>query len=263
MDGGAIFGIIPKALWSEVEKSDEQNRIELASRSLLIQGNNKKILVETGLDKNFSDRMQEIYKVDFSQYSLDKSLQKMGIKESAITDVFLTHLHFDHCGGNVKLSEGSIKPKFPEATYHIQQKHWNWANSPSLLDRNSFIERHYQCLQEYNQLNLLEEEYLYEGLRIFTTNGHTPGQQQLLIEDSTTPLFFGADLLPFRWSAKEPWISSFELNSLEHLKEKKKFLARAKEGNWRVVFTHDPQEQTGQIKQGDKYHQSYNFKSNM
>ena len=148
LDAGTVFGLIPKALWEQKITTDSKNRMDMALRSILILGQNRRILVETGAGKNLNSKMKKIYKIDHSQYSLDKSLDHLGVEPEDITDVVNTHLHFDHCGGNVVVENGKCYPAFPKADYHVQKEQYNWAQSPTLLDRNSFLPENYRVIKE-------------------------------------------------------------------------------------------------------------------
>ena len=259
LDAGTVFGLIPKALWEQKITTDSKNRMDMALRSILILGQNRRILVETGAGKNLNSKMKKIYKIDHSQYSLDKSLDHLGVEPEDITDVVNTHLHFDHCGGNVVVENGKCYPAFPKADYHVQKEQYNWAQSPTLLDRNSFLPENYRVIKEKEMLRLVEGELeLFPGIKVITTRDHTPGQQHLLIDDKKEPVFFAADLFPLNYNFKATWISSLELFPVDFVREKNKISSMAANGNWRVIFPHDPEVISAQVKKVNKYYKLFN-----
>ncbi|HMA61730.1 MAG TPA: MBL fold metallo-hydrolase [bacterium] len=255
LDAGVVFGLIPKALWSKKIETDSKNRMEMALRSILIKSDDRKILVETGAGNLLGDKMRQIYKVDYTNYSLEKALQNIGLDFEDITDVINTHLHFDHCGGNVIRENGQIQPAFPNATYYVQKDHYNWVQSPSILDRNSFLPLNYKSLYDDGLLKLIDgPEEIFPGIESLISNGHTPGQQHVLINDDQQPVFFCADLFPLHYNVKTTWISSLELFPVDFVKEKKEIVQKAWEGNWRVIYPHDPKVKISRIKKlGAKY----------
>lgn len=262
LDAGVVFGPIPKTMWGEKIKIDQKNRMEMALRSILIVGNHRKILVETGLGDNLSAKMKSIYGVDYSHFTLTNALGEIGIGYNDITDVINTHLHFDHCGGNVVDNEEGWQPAFGQADYYIQKKQYEWAQSPSMLDRNSYIPENYENLYSNGIMKLLEgESELFPGIHILTTDGHTPGQQHILIEDKEEPVFFAADLFPLHFNIITPWFSSLELSPLNFMDEKEEILTRAADQNWRIIFSHDTEVISARVKRGSKYYRSYEQQS--
>ena len=156
LDGGAMFGIIPKPLWGKTNPPDERNRIELAARALLIIGNDRKILVDNGNGPKFTEKQRNIYRLDTSQYELHKSLQYLGLATDDITDVILTHLHFDHAGGSTYRENGELKPTFRNAKYYLQKVHWEQAMRPTEKDRGSFMPDDFMPLKEHSVLEFVE-----------------------------------------------------------------------------------------------------------
>ncbi|MCF7886107.1 MAG: MBL fold metallo-hydrolase [Candidatus Marinimicrobia bacterium] len=258
LDAGVVFGVIPKALWGKNVTPDSQNRMKMALRSILIIGNDHKILVETGAGRHLNKRLKRLYQIDHSEFSLEKALKQVGISKDEITDVINTHLHFDHCGGNVVFQEGALSPAFPNAIYHIQKAQLKWAQSPSILDKNSYVPEDYMLLLDQNMIRSVEgETELFPGIHIFTTRGHTPGQQHILLKDFQEPLFFCADLFPLHYNIKTTWISSLDIFPLDFIAEKEKFLYRAEQNAWRIIFPHDKEVISAKVRKSTKYYRAY------
>lgn len=253
LDGGAMFGIVPWVFWSKTHPPDERNRIELTTRCLLIRGNNRIILVDTGNGDKWNDKRRDIYKLDYSKYSLLSSLKKYDVAPQDVTDVILTHLHFDHAGGSTTLVDGKLEPTFLNATYYVQKKQWELSQHPTEKDRVSFLAEDYQLLMERNVLELLDgESKLFSGIEVLVTNGHTDAQQHPKISDGGTTLLFCADLIPFVAHLPYPYLISYDLRPLETLSEKKRILPLAQENRWILFLEHDPKTQAITLKQEGK-----------
>ena len=242
LDGGAMFGVVPKVLWEKTNPADGKNRIDMALRSLLIIGNGKVILVDTGIGSKLNEKLMLIYGVDYSRYSTGKSLEKMGLKPEDVTDVILTHLHFDHAGGATEADEsGTVKPTFPNAAYYIQKGQYAWGKKPSERDRASFFPGNYIPLEQAGQLVLLEEsQELFPGIEVRKLFGHTPSMQIVRVTDGSQTLLYCADLMPTASHIPLPWIMAYDLNPLLTLEEKKDILPTAVKENWTLMFEHDP-----------------------
>lgn len=243
LDGGAMFGVVPKALWEKRKAMDEKNRIYMSANLLLIENEERKILVDTGIGDKMSEKQNAIYAVDHSEYSLEKGLEKCQLKTTDITDVILTHLHFDHTGGSTfRDKNGSIKPTFPNAKYYIQSRQFAWALKPSEKDRASYFEENFIPLQEHNQLILLEEgEELFPGIELKSVDGHTVGLQMVIIHGEDKTLFYPSDLVPTAAHVSIPWIMAYDLYPLTTAEEKKMYLKMAADRDWLVFFEHDPE----------------------
>lgn len=255
LDGGAMFGIIPKPLWEKTNLSDDRNRVVLNSRCLLLENGSRKILIDTGIGSNWDEKFMDIYRIDQTQNSLFNSFEKQGIKSEEITDVILTHLHFDHTGGAVLFSEGEVFPAFPNAKYYVQKKHFDWAKNPSEKDKGSFVQDRFIPLAEEGVLQFIEnEEYFDDEIELILFDGHTPAQQLLKISDSSNTLFYCGDLIPFSSHLRLPYIMSFDLNPLKTLSEKKIILKKALIEDWILIFEHDPYNIAVKIEErGKKY----------
>ncbi|OGQ35177.1 MAG: hypothetical protein A3F16_01030 [Deltaproteobacteria bacterium RIFCSPHIGHO2_12_FULL_43_9] len=242
LDGGAMFGIIPKVLWERRIPSDPKNRIPLSTRSLLLISKNEKIIVETGIGTSFSKKEGDIYAIDHSKYSTEKSLSNLGFKREEITHVFLTHLHFDHVGGATYKDKDNIPQlTFPNAKYLVQKKQWEWALNPTDKDKVSFEPSLFTPLQEYNVLELLDGEGKWlDSLEIFIVNGHTEAQQMLYLADGEQSLLFCGDLIPTSAHIGYPWIMGYDNQPLVTLKEKKYWIPRIFEEKGILFFGHDP-----------------------
>ncbi|HRE41771.1 MAG TPA: MBL fold metallo-hydrolase [Ignavibacteria bacterium] len=254
LDGGAMFGVVPKSLWNRSNPSDEYNRIDMCTRAMLLKGNGRKILVDTGIGYKLSDKLNKIYDVNFSQYTLEKSLNSLGLKMDEITDVILTHLHFDHAGGNTYYDEEKkLKLSFPNATYHVQKEHFEWALNPTERDKASFFPENYLLLDEKKVLNKISGEFeLDEQITLLPVYGHTPAMQLVKVSDDDNTMLYLADLIPTAGHTPLPYIMGYDLFPLTTLDEKKYFLNEIAENKWKVFFEHDPHNETGNIIQTEK-----------
>lgn len=252
LDGGAMFGVVPRVLWERSHPPDERNRIAMAARALLVSGGGRKILVDTGNGAKLGERLTAIYKVDNAAADLTRSLAALGVRPGEITDVILTHLHFDHAGGATARVEGTVRPAFPNARYYVQRDHWNAALHPTERDRASFLPPDFLPLQEHGVLELLDGEgELFPGIRLHLVHGHTTALQCPVISDGRTTLFFCADLMPMTSHVALPWIMAYDLRPLTTLEEKRSALRRAAEENWILFFEHDPKTAAGRVRMTD------------
>ncbi|MCK4904614.1 MAG: MBL fold metallo-hydrolase, partial [Candidatus Marinimicrobia bacterium] len=185
LDGGAMFGIIPKTLWERKMPSDELNRIQMVTRSLLLVSENKRILVDTGNGDKWQKKYKKIYEINTKSVRLNSSLAEAGFTPEDITDVFCTHLHFDHIGGNTKIEDDKIVPSFPNAKYWMNQVNWDVANSPSEKDQGSFIQDDWAVLAENDMINFVNGTLQFlPNIDLILSNGHTPGMMLPVISDN-------------------------------------------------------------------------------
>lgn len=243
LDGGSMFGIVPKPLWSKHHTPDESNRIVMALRPLLIVGGDRRILVDCGIGNRFNEKQQKIYQYQNSSGSdLSSALLKNGLHPDDITDIIATHLHFDHVGGILERSDDNkLVPRFPNATVYIQEECWNWARNPSIWDRGSYFAEDFEIWESQLQIELLRgDTELFEDLRVECTRGHTPGHQIVIIGKGLGSIAYPADLIPTAAHVHLPFIMAYDHKPLKTLEEKKILLARALEENWTLVFEHDP-----------------------
>lgn len=254
LDGGAMFGVVPKPLWSKTNPVDERNRIQMGMRSLLLVSNEKKIIVDNGVGYKLSEKLNDIYGVDHSQFTLEKSLAELSYSTDDITDVILTHLHFDHAGGSTYRAEnGDIKLTFPNAVYYLQKKQWEWANNPSDRDKASFFPENFVPIQKTGHLNLLDGDYKFdEFITLPVVNGHTPGMQLIILHDERNTLLYTADLFPTTSHIPPPYIMGYDLFPLTTLDEKKRYLSRIVNENWRLFFEHDAFTETARVELTEK-----------
>lgn len=241
LDGGAMFGIVPKALWNRQAEADEQNRIALAMRCLLVRGHGRTVLVDCGLGDRFDDKFARIYGVEHPADTFERALAAQGVAPADVTDVFLTHLHFDHAGGSTRRDEaGALVPAFPNATYHVQRRHWEWAHA-SPREGASFLKEHMEPLAEYDRLNLLAEGASpLPDIEVLIVDGHTRAMQLPLFHGGEQPLLFAADLIPTAAHAPLLWIMAYDIAPLDTIAEKERILTRASDEEWAVAFEHDP-----------------------
>lgn len=243
LDGGAMFGVVPKPLWSRGIPADEKNRIQMTMRCMLIKSKatGKLYLIDNGLGTKFSDKLKGIYQVDFSKHSMEKSFAEHGFSFEDVTDVIFTHLHFDHCGGTTYLDEhGEAKYTFPNASYHVTKSHWETATNPNAREKASFLPENINPLKETDKLNLVDEGHQFEeGLSTIVVNGHTLGQQLPLIEGDGKKICFVADLLATHVHVPLAWVMGYDMYPAETLKEKEAFLKRAVEEDFDLYLEHD------------------------
>jgi glyoxylase-like metal-dependent hydrolase (beta-lactamase superfamily II) len=241
IDGGTMFGVIPKSIWNRTNPSDEKNRITVRMRNLLMIGESKKILIDTGAGNKYDERWIRIYNLEDSYNSLISSLKKYNLNPESITDVILTHLHFDHAGGATIKSGNDFKPTFPNAKYYVQKSQLNWAFAPSDRDLAAFFPENFMPLIKNKVLFTKDgDEEIFTGIQIIKVNGHTPGQQIVRIHDSINELYFCADLIPLMSQIRLSHGMSFDLQPLITLEEKKQLISRAYENKSILFFEHDP-----------------------
>lgn len=254
LDGGAMFGVVPKVLWERKSPADDQNRIGMAANLLLLQGENRNILIDTGIGYKSGEKFQQIYAIDYSEHDLNRCMKNLGVSPEDITDVILTHLHFDHVGGSTRYDEnGAAVPTFPNAKYYIQRGQWDWAKNPIEKDRASYLKENYFPLGEAGQLVILEQEgELFPGVELIIVDGHTVAQQLVLIRGGGENLLFAGDLIPRASHIPIPWVMAYDNEPLKTIAEKKRILERAAQEKWLVFFEHDPDVLCVTIRKGAK-----------
>lgn len=252
LDGGAMFGVVPKVLWSKTNPADDRNRITLMMRLLLIIGDGRTILVDAGAGTKLSRKLREIYGIEYGQDTLVSSLRQYNVGTGDITDVIITHLHFDHTGGATTLENGIVKPTFPNATYYVQRQQFEWALNPSERDKASYFRDNFLPLQEAKQLRILEGDCeLFPGISLIVVNGHTPGQQLVEVTGDTT-LLYCADLIPTSSHIPTPYTMGYDLYPLTTIDEKRSLLMQAVKGRWILFFEHDPIVQAATVRMTNK-----------
>jgi len=240
LDGGAMFGVVPKVFWQTKHPADERNRIELALRCLLVDHGERRILVDTGMGGRWSEKQREIFGLERRPHQLVAELAEAGVTRESITDVVLTHLHFDHVGGALDERDGQLGPVFSNARHWVQKRHWDWAMGPSERDRASFRREDFVALEACGNLQLIDGlEEIIPGVRVVPISGHTPGQQLVEFHTGSGVVVFAGDLVPFLSQLHVPWVMGYDLSPLLTVTEKKQFLTRAVEDDYIVVFEHD------------------------
>jgi len=241
LDGGAMFGIIPKTLWNKKMPSDELNRIQMVTRSLLLVSENKRILIDTGNGDKWQEKFKKIYEIDTKLTGLDSSLAETGFTSEDITDVICTHLHFDHIGGNTKIEDGKIVPSFPNAKYWMSQVNWDVANSPGEKDQGSFMQDDWAVLAENDMINFVNDtSQILPNINIRISNGHTPGMMLPIISDTENILIYGADLVPTIAHIPLPWVMAYDVEPTVTIQEKKNLYRDAINNDTILFFEHDP-----------------------
>ncbi len=252
LDGGAMFGVVPKALWQRTNPADEKNRIKMKARCLLLSGGGKNILIDTGVGNYWNEKFAKIYELE-KGLPLVRSLNNLGLNKEDITDVILTHLHFDHTGGATVPESEKWQPAFPNAKYYLQKKQYEWGLNPSEKDGASYFPERYEPLMREGVLTLKEGNFqLDDEIEIITTEGHTFSQQTVKISDVAKTLFYCADLIPTSSHIPLPYIMSYDLFPMKTLQEKKEILPKAVEENWLLFFEHDPYCIAANVKRTEK-----------
>jgi glyoxylase-like metal-dependent hydrolase (beta-lactamase superfamily II) len=252
LDGGAMFGIIPKALWNRTTEVDERNRITLAMRCLLLRAEGRLILIDDGVGHKYDSKFQDIFAIDHESATLERSLHAKGFGLDDITDVVLTHLHFDHCGGSTERAGDLLLPTFPNAVYHVQREHWDWARAANPRERASFLSENLEPLESSGQLRLTEGPgEIIPGVEAMVVQGHTRGQQILKIGDSERSLVYVADLIPTAAHIPVVWTMGYDIEPLKTIDEKGRFLKDAAAQGWSLFFEHDPSVEVIDVEQKD------------
>lgn len=241
LDGGAMFGVVPKSIWQKLNPPDENNMCTWAMRCLLIQHQNRLILIDTGIGNKQSEKFFSFYYLHGND-SLEKSLQKHGFTLSDITDVFLTHLHFDHCGGAIAFdaSKQLYYPTFPNATYWSHSKHWQWAIHPNPREKASFLKENILPIEESGQLKFVDKDPYTLPFEYMAVYGHTEAMILPIIPYKKQKLIYLADLIPSAAHIPIPYVMAYDIRPLETLKEKESILQKALQENWYLFFEHDP-----------------------
>lgn len=242
LDGGAMHGVVPKSMWQKQNPADENNMCNWAMRCMLIENGNYKILVDTGMGSKQDEKFFSFY-YPHGDDSIEKNLDKHGFKPEDITDVFLTHLHFDHCGGAIKREGDKLVPAFPKAIYWTNETHLNSALHPNERERASFLKENIVPLQDCGQLQFVsldQEQDWVTDIKIELADGHTDAMMLPLISYNNTKILFCADLLPSVAHISLPWVMAYDMRPLDTLNEKKHILEKAAEENWVLFFEHDP-----------------------
>jgi glyoxylase-like metal-dependent hydrolase (beta-lactamase superfamily II) len=239
LDGGAMFGVVPKSIWNKLNPADENNLCSWAMRCLLIEDGNRLILVDNGIGNKQDAKFLSHYYLHGDE-SLDGSLKQLGFHRDDITDVFLTHLHFDHCGGSIVREGDKLVPAFKKATFWSNARHWEWAVKPNDREKASFLKDNILPIKESGQLQFIAGSFFTDNITIRFVNGHTDHMMLPQIKYKDKTLVFMADLLPSTGHLPLPYVMAYDMFPLTTLGEKKSFLEEAAEKDYILFFEHDP-----------------------
>lgn len=241
LDGGAMFGVVPRVLWERVATPDEQNRIRMQTYCLFVETATEKILIETGMGEKWSEKQAKIYGINRTKSLAENLFDMTGYEPEDISIVVNTHLHFDHCGGNTRKTEsGEIVPAFPNARYFVSENEFNHAENPTERDQASYIPENWEILKKTSQFELKPSVYeVVSGITMTEMRGHNGSMQTVKIESDGEILYSFSDLIPTTHHISLPWIMGYDLFPMETLENKKKLLPQAVENNWLCWFYHD------------------------
>ncbi len=264
LDGGAMFGVVPKSIWNKINPADENNMCSWALRCLLIEDGKRLILVDNGMGDKQDAKFFSYYYLHGDD-SLDKSLAKYGFHRDDITDVFLTHLHFDHCGGSIIREGDKLVPAFKNATYWSNERHWEWALNPNDREKASFLKENIIPIKGSGRLKMVNGEWsmvngrlpdiiseIIPGLSLKIVSGHTEAMMLPQIKYKDKTIVFMADLFPSQGHIPIPYIMAYDMQPLLTLNEKKSFLNEALENDYILFFEHDPQYECCTLKQTER-----------
>jgi glyoxylase-like metal-dependent hydrolase (beta-lactamase superfamily II) len=268
LDGGAMFGVVPKSLWQRTNPADDNNMCDWTMRSLLIEDGDRLILIDTGIGDKQSEKFFSHYYLS-DEGSLEPNLKKLGFGIDEITDVFLTHLHFDHCGGAIKWNKDrtGFEPVFPNATYWSTEKHWYWATEPNAREKASFLKENILPIQESGQLKFVDRtadftRNVFNNFDVLFVDGHTESMMIPHIHYKGKTLVFMADLLPSVGHIPLPYVMGYDTRPLITLDEKGKFLNHAVDQEFVLFFEHDAVNECATLKhteKGVRLDQTFNF----
>lgn len=269
LDGGAMFGVVPKALWQRTNPADSNNLIDMSLRTMLIEDGNRLILIDTGVGNKQSDKFFSYYYL-FGGFSLDASLAKHGFHRDDITDVFLTHLHFDHCGGSIQWNKDhtGYEPAFKNAKFWSNKNHWKWAVAPNVREKASFLKENINPIEASGQLNFVDlpsgdfAQNTALGFDILFSDGHTEKQMIPHIQYKGKTIVFMADLLPTVGHIPLPYVMGYDTRPLITMDEKAQFLNKAADHNYLLFFEHDATNELCTVKhteKGVRLNETYKF----
>ncbi len=250
LDGGAMFGTVPKVLWEKTNPADAENRIEMEARALLLDGGpGQRILIDCGLGGDFVEKYGEKLGSKFAEMfairpdsSVEKSLARLGLTPGDINHVILTHLHFDHTGGATKAVNGELVPTFTNARYYVQSANYETALKPNMREKASYYAPNFEPLKDAGVLEILdgEKQNLLPGVSVLLTDGHTRGQQVVKVTDGSNTLLYCGDLIPTSTHVRLAWVMGYDLEPLTLIEEKRTLLTQAANEKWTLFFEHDP-----------------------
>ncbi|MDA2934300.1 MBL fold metallo-hydrolase [Acidobacteria bacterium AH-259-D05] len=254
LDGGAMFGVVPKVLWEKKTSPDEKNRIRLGLNCLLIQTDQKNLLIDTGCGFKYTEKERQIYRIEHETNVL-RGLEHAGVGPEDIDFVINTHYHFDHCGGNTRCEGEEVVPNFPCASYLISRREYDDANQPNERSAATYFRHNWKPLEERGLLQIFDEELeVVPGVTVVHTPGHTAGHHSVKVESEGKVLFYMADLCPTSAHIGLPWIMGYDLYPLTTLETRKRIYPQAVDGKWLLFFEHDPEFPLGYLsRENGKY----------
>ena len=259
LDGGAMFGVVPKTIWTKTNPADDQNMIDIATRSLLIEDGDRLILIDTGMGNKQSDKFFGYYYL-WGNHNIDSSLAKYGFTRDDVTDVFLTHLHFDHCGGAIQWNKDrtGYEPAFKNAKFWSNKDHWQWAVEPNPREKASFLTENIQPIKESGQLNFIDVPQdnfngtTPLGFDVIFVDGHTDKQMLPKIQYKDKTIVYTADLIATAGHVPLVYVMGYDTRPLLTIKEKEIFLEKAVDENWILAFEHDAHNQLATLKRTER-----------
>lgn len=254
LDGGAMFGVVPKSIWNKLNPADENNLCSWAMRCLLVEDGNRLVLIDNGMGNKQDAKFFGYYHLHGDD-SLEKSLKKHGFHPDDITDMVLTHLHFDHCGGSIvyNADRTRLEPAFKNANYYCNARHWQWAVEPNAREKASFLKENILPIEQSGRLHFIDQQTeLLPGLRFAEVNGHTEAMMLPLIAYKGRTLAYMADLIPSAAHLPIPYVMGYDMRPLETLKEKEQLLNQAVDQNWVLFFEHDPSTECVDLQRTEK-----------
>ncbi|MGQ1929776.1 MBL fold metallo-hydrolase [Ornithobacterium rhinotracheale] len=257
LDGGAMFGVVPKSIWQKTNPADANNMVDIATRSLLIEHNDRLVLIDCGMGDKQSEKFFSYYYL-WGDHSVDASLAQYGFHRDDITDVFFTHLHFDHCGGAIKREGEKLVPAFKNAKFWTNQKHWEWATKPNPREKASFLPENIFPIQESGQLEFFKPKansYLTEtplGFEVICVDGHTEKQMIPVIHYQGKTIAYAADLIPTAGHVPLVYVPGYDTRPLLTMREKDIFLKKALKDGWFLAFEHDVNNQLATLKKTER-----------
>ena len=257
LDGGAMFGAVPKTIWNKTNPADQNNLIDIAARCLLIEDGKRLILIDSGMGNKQSKKFFSYYSL-WGEDTLERSIKNVGFSIDDVTDVFFTHLHFDHCGGAIKRSGSGFEPVFKNAIYWTNKKHWDWAINPNKREVASFLKENLLPIEETGSLNFIatpcdQFSFVDElGFEVFYADGHTEKQMLPIISHKGQKIAFAGDLIPTAGHVPLPYVMGYDVRPLTTLKEKDLFLNYAADNNVLLFLEHDSVNEAVSLKRTEK-----------
>jgi glyoxylase-like metal-dependent hydrolase (beta-lactamase superfamily II) len=260
LDGGAMFGVVPKSFWNKWNPADENNLCTWKMRCLLVEDGNKLILIDTGMGAKQPLKWQAYFQPQGND-NLIGSIYNKGYSENDITDVILSHLHFDHCGGAVIIKDDKLATAFPKANYWTHSKHFEWAKEPNIREKATFLTENIMPIQENGQLNFidLQEKNPFKNIEILEADGHTEKMLMPLINVNNKKVLFIADTIPSSAHVHIPYVMGYDVRPLQTMVEKQSLLTKAVEENWIIYYDHDPVYACSQIENSEKGYRAKNL----